>query len=576
MFSKLVGFIPQELQNKRFLGIAIVLAILAVLPLVVIVSQQQQEIRQRASEPIPYVPLATQSAVFGKAALLDGKSFIKISTGNINPKSGFTVEAWIKPSTSTSGGGIISKTYRGNFYKRLFSLSIGHYKDQKDSRYDYDSYSFGVTQKDKADNCQELTPDPFKVYQQNEAQKTSWQHIAGVIDSDGYLYLFVNGKGGKIPYVTPNNGFCESDDSVEVGATTSHDPENLYIPFDGQLDEVRISDIARYDTENFTPFTSPFISDSNTLALYHFDGDANDASVNGNNGQVIGNVQFVDSTVVPPSPTPTLTPTPTSSPSYATPIYATPPRSGGPTSTPTPPTPIPVSRNYQRVFVTSTTYNGNLGGLTGADAKCQERANAVNLGGTWKAWLSDDTISAGFRLLHNQSPYKLLNQAIIADNWTDLTDGTLQNPIKVTELQTTVSNSTWTNTLANGDIRDTTNHCSNWAGVSGLGGIGSTRYKGSLWTVSRFTSCDTPLPIFCFEQIPPNPTPTPVGFCTACSADVNKDGKTNTSDLTTIQRCLNKSIVGECADTDINKDGKIDIVDMNCVARNIGKQCVKP
>ena len=75
----------------------------------------------------------------------------------------------------------------------------------------------------------------------------------------------------------------------------------------------------------------------------------------------------------------------------------------GDTLTPSP-TPAP-----KRVFVTSTTYKGNLGGLAGADAKCQTRANAASLGGTWKAWLSDSTTSAASRLTQSVSGYILLN-----------------------------------------------------------------------------------------------------------------------------------------------------------------------
>ncbi len=40
-------------------------------------------------------------------------------------------------------------------------------------------------------------------------------------------------------------------------------------------------------------------------------------------------------------------------------------------------------------FVTSTTHNGNLGGLAGADAECQSLAAAVGAGNrTWRAYLS--------------------------------------------------------------------------------------------------------------------------------------------------------------------------------------------
>lgn len=47
-----------------------------------------------------------------------------------------------------------------------------------------------------------------------------------------------------------------------------------------------------------------------------------------------------------------------------------------------------------RIFLTSTVYDGNLGGLAGADGKCQARATAAGLGGTWKAILSTRTVDA--------------------------------------------------------------------------------------------------------------------------------------------------------------------------------------
>lgn len=52
----------------------------------------------------------------------------------------------------------------------------------------------------------------------------------------------------------------------------------------------------------------------------------------------------------------------------------------------------------KRIFLTSTVYDGNLGGLAGADAKCQARADAAHLGGTWKAILSTRTIDAVDRI----------------------------------------------------------------------------------------------------------------------------------------------------------------------------------
>ena len=53
---------------------------------------------------------------------------------------------------------------------------------------------------------------------------------------------------------------------------------------------------------------------------------------------------------------------------------------------------------YRKVFVTSIGYDGNLGGLAGADAKCMTRAAAGNLSGTYKAWLSSSTVNAKDRI----------------------------------------------------------------------------------------------------------------------------------------------------------------------------------
>lgn len=48
----------------------------------------------------------------------------------------------------------------------------------------------------------------------------------------------------------------------------------------------------------------------------------------------------------------------------------------------------------RRIFLTSTTTNGDLGGLAGADAICQARATAGGLTRTYKAILSTSTVNA--------------------------------------------------------------------------------------------------------------------------------------------------------------------------------------
>jgi hypothetical protein len=162
----------------------------------------------------------------------------------------------------------------------------------------------------------------------------------------------------------------------------------------------------------------------------------------------------------------------------------------------------------KRVFITSTSYTGNLGGLSGADALCQGRANAASLGGTWKAWLSSTTTSAASRLAQSSGPYVTLGGVILANNWADLTDGNLNININKTELNTspTVTYSgypaVWSNTLGNGN--SSTNDCSNWSSASGsldsyvgLSFIGVSTNEWTRWTGVQ---CSIPQGLYCFEQ----------------------------------------------------------------------------
>jgi len=47
----------------------------------------------------------------------------------------------------------------------------------------------------------------------------------------------------------------------------------------------------------------------------------------------------------------------------------------------------------KKVFVSSQTYVGNLGGVAGADSLCQGLATAAGLTGTFKAFLSDSGVN---------------------------------------------------------------------------------------------------------------------------------------------------------------------------------------
>jgi hypothetical protein len=118
----------------------------------------------------------------------------------------------------------------------------------------------------------------------------TWRHVAGVLEN-GRLNIYENGV--KLSSSTFTITVCNQGRSNLIGAQITNPPLNYYDYFQGAMDEVRISNVARY-TSNFTPPQLPFTPDANTLMLYHFDGDANDSSENNLHGQVIGDVSFTN------------------------------------------------------------------------------------------------------------------------------------------------------------------------------------------------------------------------------------------------------------------------------------------
>ena len=165
------------------------------------------------------------------------------------------------------------------------------------------------------------------------------------------------------------------------------------------------------------------------------------------------------------------------------------------------------------VFVSSELYNGDMGGLAGADARCQGLADAAGLPGTYRAWLSSTTESPSTRFIQSEGPYVLVNGTLIANSWTDLTDGALANPINLTERGTAPPASfslcsgettgVWSGTRPNGSIIST-NRCQDWtAATVSVGGHwgNSTRSTNAQWSDWCYGgSCDWLASIYCFQQ----------------------------------------------------------------------------
>lgn len=159
------------------------------------------------------------------------------------------------------------------------------------------------------------------------------------------------------------------------------------------------------------------------------------------------------------------------------------------------------------VFVTSSLQASNLGGLAGADAICQNRASAAGLPGTYLAWLSNASASPSTRFTQATVPYVLVNGSTVADNWSDLTSGSLNHAINITETggdSTGPNISVWTNTLITGAASSvaSSGSCDNWTSASNAiaGWVGDSTSTVGGWTNHSSRPCDPQRRLYCFQQ----------------------------------------------------------------------------
>jgi len=147
-------------------------------------------------------------------------------------------------------------------------------------------------------------------------------------------------------------------------------------------------------------------------------------------------------------------------------------------------------------FTNASTFTGNLGGLSGADASCTSAANTVGLTGSWKAMLSMTGVHAKDRIAWAGPIYNTANllvassaAAFFASSWNNLMRdefGSLGN-----------GTSTRTGSYANGTLGSQT--CSDWTSNSGsaYGWTGSDNQ----WSFSNSggTLCSYGLKLICAQ-----------------------------------------------------------------------------
>lgn len=168
------------------------------------------------------------------------------------------------------------------------------------------------------------------------------------------------------------------------------------------------------------------------------------------------------------------------------------------------------------VFVTSTTHSGSFGGVLRADAICQARAQEAGLVGTYMAWIADANLSPSTHMTQHLGPYRKTDGTIVAQGWSDLTDGSLLARIDRTERNVQLGGSgcnpgptcnficeggeVWSNVDAAGGRR-ATGDCTSWTGA-GSGTAGNDGKVDAAWTVGTCSAigCGSALPLFCVQQ----------------------------------------------------------------------------
>jgi hypothetical protein len=196
-----------------------------------------------------YTAIGSGLTGFSGALLLNGvDSYGTLASAApaIGPAQGHatTIEFWFAPSANISSGNYtLFEKGSGNSSVNI-SLASGKvnltYKD-----------STGVNQ-----SVQSTT---------SSWNKGEWHHVAAVISASG-LELWIDGVDKQSLAVDLSSETLASQ-TAYIGANSS-----AAQMFTGMIDELRISNIARYSTATFAVSASEFVNDVNTLSLHHFNG----------------------------------------------------------------------------------------------------------------------------------------------------------------------------------------------------------------------------------------------------------------------------------------------------------------
>jgi len=170
------------------------------------------------------------------------------------------------------------------------------------------------------------------------------------------------------------------------------------------------------------------------------------------------------------------------------------------------------------VFMSSELYDGDFGGLDGADLRCRNLAKAAGISAwpDFRAWLSDADKGPLERFtLVPAKPYVLPTGERIADSLGDLVLNGARDGIRVDELGKPLTSSfVWTNTGVAGEPHSGIDHCQHWdsAALESKARVGYSHMaklpadvwqqwsdqRG--WTSFVLQNCNWTARLYCFEN----------------------------------------------------------------------------
>lgn len=150
------------------------------------------------------------------------------------------------------------------------------------------------------------------------------------------------------------------------------------------------------------------------------------------------------------------------------------------------------------IFVTQNDFQGDLGGLQGADRICQDEAVDAGLPGTFTAWLSTGSQNAINRIGSRQGRIVFAEGTQMALDWQQLGSGALVDGISMTARGTPSQLFyVWTGTGNSGF--STFQTCQDWTslGVNGTAG----RVRGTFdWSDTSTGTCSSQFGLYCLQR----------------------------------------------------------------------------